>query len=77
MDGHPNGEPVSLPSTLRAARERHGLSREGLAFKAGVSIKTIERAEFGVGIPRRATQKVIADVLGCEPDDLFEIKEAA
>lgn len=35
------------------------MSIEELAFKAGVSYKTIERVEAGESIPRRATLAVI------------------
>lgn len=62
---------------IRAAREAQGLPREGLAFKAGVSLNTIERIEAGRTQPRRATLKVIADVLGVEPDTLIPVNEAA
>jgi transcriptional regulator with XRE-family HTH domain len=55
---------------IAIARNTIGLSREGLAFKAGVSFKTIERIERGEVVPRRATLKVIADVLGVAPDAL-------
>lgn len=59
-----------LQHAVREARLAAGMSREGLAFKAGVSLKTIERVESGRGIPRRATLKVIADVLGLDAGDL-------
>lgn len=64
------------PNPIRAAREQAGLSREALAFKAGVSFKTLERLEAGARSPRRSTLKVIADVLGVEPASLL-VEEAA
>lgn len=69
--------PVPGISPLRAARDRRGMSREELAFKAGVSLKTIERLEAGQVEPRRATQRVIADVLECDPAVLWPVEEAA
>lgn len=48
---------------LRARREALGLSREGLAYKSGVALKTIERLERCEGHPRRATIAVIESVL--------------
>jgi transcriptional regulator with XRE-family HTH domain len=59
------------PTLVREARERLGLSREGLAFKAGVSLKTIERIERGEGMPHRSTRQVIARVLDVAPEDIF------
>lgn len=63
------------PVTL--ARQRIDLSREGLAFKAGVSFKTIERIETGRVIPHRLTQRAIAGVLNCDPADLWPEEETA
>lgn len=59
------------------ARAEIGLPREGLAFKAGVSVKTIERIEKGAVTPHRVTQAAIADVLGCQPSDLWPERKAA
>lgn len=69
----------SLPNVhpVTAARQARRLSREGLAFKAGVSMKTIERIELGQTTPHRVTQRAIADVLGYEPTDLWPAEEAA
>lgn len=48
---------------IRARREAIKLSREGLAYKSGVALKTIERIERGENEPRRATLSVIQDAL--------------
>ena len=48
---------------LRKRREALGLSVEGLAYKAGVSYKTIERIEAGGSEPRRATITVLVQAL--------------
>lgn len=50
---------ISIGDQIRAAREASGLSIAGLAYKAGVSYKTIERLEAGGTTPRPATLKVI------------------
>lgn len=65
---------------IRRERERQGLSREGLAFKAGVSLRAIERIEAKENptFPRRATLRVIVDALGLDPADFnFYNGEAA
>lgn len=60
-----NVHPVAL------ARKQLNLPREGLAFKAGVTVKTIERIERGETTPHRVTQRAIAKVLGCDPSELW------
>jgi transcriptional regulator with XRE-family HTH domain len=62
--------PNHRQSNVRRVREDRGLSREGLADKAGVSMRTLERIELGQTVPRRATIKVLADALGVAPEDL-------
>jgi transcriptional regulator with XRE-family HTH domain len=63
---------------IRVAREAQDLSREGLAFKAGVSFKAIERIETGrTKTPHRATLQAIAAALELEPDDLLPQEAAA
>ena len=54
---------TKLGKSIRDRREELGLSREGLAYKAGLAFKTIERIENGQAKPRRATVKVIEDAL--------------
>lgn len=49
---------------IRQSREAIGLSRIGLAYKAGVDLRTIERIEAGDVQPRRATLAVIEAALG-------------
>ena len=56
---------------VRAHREAIGLSVVGLAFKAGVTPRTIERIENGeVTKPQPATLAVLARVLKVKPEDL-------
>ena len=51
---------------IRETREAAGLSRIGLAYKAGVDLRTIERIETGKVSPRRATLAVIERALDVE-----------
>lgn len=47
------------PTDIKTRREALDLSREGLAYLAGLSVRTIERIESGETEPRRATLTVI------------------
>lgn len=64
-NAHPSGHPgVSIQQRRLAL----GLSREGLAYKAGISLSALERLEAGKHEPRRATLAVIeAALAGDEP----------
>lgn len=57
---------ISIGKRIQARREALGLSREGLAYKAGIAHKTVERIEAGQSIPRRATLAVIEQALEAE-----------
>jgi transcriptional regulator with XRE-family HTH domain len=61
---------------VRQAREGLGLSREGLAFKAGLSLRSVERIEAGDTNPHRATVRAIAAALECDPADLAPAEAA-
>lgn len=52
-----------IGQAIRERREALGLSREGLAYKAGIAHKTVERIEAGLVRPRRATLTVIEQAL--------------
>ena len=70
--------PTQDVSPLRAARDAQAMTREELAFRAHVSSKTIERLERDpASRPHRATGKAIADVLGCDPADIWPLEAAA
>lgn len=57
-----NGQTIGIE--LRKRREALDLSVEGLAYKAEVSYKTIERIEAGaVDTPRRATVNALRRAL--------------
>lgn len=61
-----------LGNELRERREVLSLSRLGLAYKAGVDPRTIERIESGQVSPRRATLAVIEGVLSKAEAELAE-----
>jgi transcriptional regulator with XRE-family HTH domain len=56
---------------LRDARDRAGLSREELARRSGVAVRTLYDIEMQGVVPRRSTQRVVAVALGLRPADLW------
>lgn len=63
-----------MPSVLRIRelRERRKLTQEQLAYRAGVSLRTISRAEKNHGRPSAKNLRLIAKALGVKVDALFE-----
>jgi len=59
-------------ATIRALRERRGLSRSKLARMCDLPDMTLERIENGVGSPKVATVEKIAAGLGVRLVDLFK-----
>ena len=58
--------------TLEERRRRAGFkSREKLAAVTGLSAATIGRAENGEVTPNRSTWILLAQALGCTPEDLM------
>ncbi|MDO8209303.1 helix-turn-helix transcriptional regulator [Conexibacter sp. CPCC 206217] len=62
---------------LREARERAGLSREGLARRSGVSARQIYDIEHALCSPRRATRAVLAVAVGLPRDGIAWPAQAA
>jgi ribosome-binding protein aMBF1 (putative translation factor) len=63
---------------IRRAREAVELSTTGLAYKAGLSLRTIERIEAGEVKPRPSTLRVIAWALDVDERELWdELEEVA
>jgi transcriptional regulator with XRE-family HTH domain len=58
-------------SRLRETRERRGMSRHGLAVKAGVTATTIWRIEKGENQPRPISRLRILRALGYPDEDAF------
>jgi transcriptional regulator with XRE-family HTH domain len=56
---------------LESERRARGLSREELASLAGLSPRTIYALELEGVRAHRATRRVLAIALGCDPDNLF------
>lgn len=65
----------SIGSLIRFHRERAGISMEALAYRAGVSVATVYRAENGRHRPSPATSTRIAEALGL-PSGAFNDKAA-
>jgi transcriptional regulator with XRE-family HTH domain len=64
---------TTMPTTtnhVRFLRRARGWSQAEFARRAGLSRSTIEQTELG-RTPRTSTQRVLADVFGLEPADLF------
>ena len=61
---------MTLGEKIRAERQRQALSQEAVAYKAGVSYRTVHAAETGTVRPR--TLRQIAEALGLDWDELTE-----
>jgi DNA-binding XRE family transcriptional regulator len=70
VSGMTSGTNIS-PNHLAEVRLDQGLSREGLAVRAGLSARTIYAIEVEGVRPQRATCVVLGLALGCDPDRLF------
>lgn len=70
-----DGSGASHP--VRTAREAKGHTREWLAFRTGLTVRTIERIEGGHVDPQRVTRRAIAAALECDTADLGWPEEAA
>lgn len=60
-----------LMSKLQEAMKAAGLTQEGLARKACVTVATVRNVLKGKHPPRESTRKLIADALGMPEDVLF------
>jgi XRE family transcriptional regulator, regulator of sulfur utilization len=61
----------SLGKTLASLRKRKGISQELLAENSKVSLRTIQRIERDLTVPRPHTLKVIADALNVPIENLI------
>jgi len=68
------GQEQSLAERVKTARIRRGLSREKLAERASVNIKTIERLEDEVCSPIEGTLRRIALALSLDAVSLVEAR---
>lgn len=53
-----------LAANVKRRRLRKGLTQEGLALRAGVSVDTVRRTERAVRVPTPAMQEAMAAALG-------------
>ena len=63
--------PDRIGATIRATREQAGLSREHLAYHAGVSTAMITRLENYDQLPKAVALARIVNELGLSLDDLL------
>jgi transcriptional regulator with XRE-family HTH domain len=61
---------------IRSRRGALGLSQTALAKSAKISNITLNRIEAGKQAPQGASLQMIADVLGCSPEDLYVTESA-
>ena len=66
------------PTKLHLQREQRGISQRELAEKSGVNLRTLQQYESRAkDIDKAAVQRILAmaNVLGCQIEDLMEFKE--
>lgn len=61
---------MPIREKLKALRKQRGMSQTELAYKAGVHVATIRRAEQGLATPRGNALIKIADALDVSIDEL-------
>jgi transcriptional regulator with XRE-family HTH domain len=65
---------VKFPASLRAAREKLGVSRVELADKSGLSVATIEGIELKGTLPSLATYYRLCEALKISPGPILSAK---
>ena len=55
---------MSISQQLIQTRKQKGLTQEELAYRANVTVRTIQRIESGDSVPRAFTVKALAEALG-------------
>lgn len=63
MTGLPTSDP-SLARVLRRVRKKRGDTQEDVAFEAGLTLATVQRAEGAQVMPSWGTVRAIATALG-------------
>lgn len=63
--------PVEVGARLKHHREGKGMDQEELAFKGGVSAKTVSNIECGRHSPRIETLIRLADAMGISVSELL------
>lgn len=72
-----NLEGQTFGQRLRFARNRNGLSQEGLGRQVDMTLRTIQRWEADESIPGGVQLLALAVVLGVDAAEFFPVKEAA
>lgn len=63
--------PKQLPQGIRARREALGITREALAYRSEISVRTLARVETEGHVPNARILGRIAAELGATTDDLL------
>jgi FXSXX-COOH protein len=66
----------ALAAALRRLREERNLTREALAFHAGITTGSLARIELGQAVPGWNTVRLLAEALGVTMVDLSAAVEA-
>jgi transcriptional regulator with XRE-family HTH domain len=69
------GEDSAIARTVRRLREERGLSQQGLAIEAYLTLETVGRLERGTNNPQMRTMQAIADGLQLSLPELVEAVE--
>jgi transcriptional regulator with XRE-family HTH domain len=64
---------LALAAALRRMREERSITREALAFRAGLTAGALARIELAQAVPRWTTVRRIAEALGV---DMVELSAA-
>lgn len=62
---------TKVSEKIRERMVKAKLTQEILAWKAGVSLRTVSRIINGTGKANRSTRKLIAEALKCLPEDIW------
>lgn len=65
----------TLATNLRRVRKERGFSQEDLALEASVDRTYVSQLERGIANPSLRVMCQLADILGCQLDDLLAISK--
>ena len=71
MDDKTQGEWYNFASTVIYLREKNGLSKEEMAGRLGIGVKTLEKIESGI-LPNRLSSGILIEIFrnfGISPAD--------
>jgi transcriptional regulator with XRE-family HTH domain len=63
-----------LGHNIRRLRKAQGKTQKKLAHECGITFSTLNRVEMGQGLPSWGTIDRLAEVLGCEIQDILTTK---